>query len=145
MSRAFSMAMLLVGGLFVYALVKRPTERVDVNDATDSETGSNFTVSYNGDPYSVVYFANVSMYNIGTINGSKFDPLMGSNGLRYAYSDLTQAIAKAEQLNNPSGGGVLSPEIEPENVGDTEGDTGLPLTDPTGGFDFGNSSPAYGW
>ena len=145
MSRAFSMAMLLVGGLFVYAIVKRPSERVDVNENQDVETGNTFNVAYRGDPYSVVYFDNVGMYNIGVVTGSQFEPLLGSNGLRYAYADLTQARAKAEQLNNPSAGGVLSPEIQPENVGETEGETGLPLTDPTGGFDFGNSSPAYGW
>ena len=64
MSRAFSMAMLLVGGLFVFALVKRPSERVDVNESQDVETGNNFNVAFSGDPYSVVYFDNVGMYNI---------------------------------------------------------------------------------
>jgi len=146
MSRAFSMAMLLVGGLFVFALVKRPSERVDVNESQDVETGNNFNVAFSGDPYSVVYFDNVGMYNIGVVTGSQFEPLVGSNGLRYAYADLTQARAKAEQLNNPASGGVIAP-AEPEVVADTtpRTESGLPLTDPTGGFDFGNGSPAYGW
>lgn len=149
MSRATYTAMLLVGGLFVFALLKRPTERVDVNEddlPQDTETGSTFSVAFNGDPYSVVYFGDVSMYNIGVVNGDNFEPLMGSNGLRYAYADLTQAIAKAEQLNNPKGGGVITPPEPQAPIDNTpRTEAGLPLTDPNGSFGFSNGSPAFGW
>jgi hypothetical protein len=105
----------------------RDSERVDVNDGVDSETNNTFEICYEGDPYDVVYYANVKAYNIGQIEGREFSPLLGSNGLRYAYNDKQTAIAKAKQLNDPQSGGVLFPETGDSN--DSGGSDGLPPTE----------------
>jgi len=152
LSRQATVTILLVLGFF-FAIPMlgrksddRQSERVDVNgDGNDTETGNSYEVCYEGDPYDVVYFANVKMYNIGTIEGSTFNPLMGNNGLRYAYEDKQKAIAKATQLNNPKGGGVLAPEHPDDTPSD--GSNGLPPTElpPTlGGYSAGLGSGGVG-
>ena len=135
MSRQITTSIVLVLGLFLFIpmlgrkSVDRDSDRVDVNeDGKDVETKNSFEICYEGDPYDVVYFANVKMYNIGTIEGSTFNPLMGNNGLRYAYDDKQKAIAKAEQLNNPKGGGIIAPETPDDSSGSGDSN-GLPPTE----------------
>lgn len=138
---------------------EQQSDRVDVNGGnTDSETGNTFEISYEGDPYDVVYYANVKSYNIGEIRESVFLPLMGSNGLRYAYSDKQVAIAKAMQLNDPLSGGILAPEtggdssgsgggsnLPPTELPPTLGGYGSELGQATSGVDDSNPSKVGWW
>lgn len=115
------------------------TERVDVNDA---ETSSAANVVWRGSPYSVALIK--GSYNIGKVDSNdKFDPLMGANGLRYAYDTQNAAISKAEQLNNPLAGGVRSPQVQTE-TDNTPTDPYERIVNPSD-FGFGSSAPAMGW
>tara|TARA_B110000444_G_scaffold244610_1_gene264235 strand:- start:110 stop:556 length:447 start_codon:yes stop_codon:yes gene_type:complete len=110
---------------------------VDVNDA---ETGTAGTIVWSGSPYSVAVLK--GSFNIGRETDNGFEALMGSNGLRYVYSEKSKAIEKAERLNNPQSGGFQIPQIEP-----AENKPAEPyerMTNPTD-FGFGAPSPAFGW
>ncbi len=111
------------------------TERVDVNDA---ETSAAANVVWRGRPYSVVLIK--GSYNIGKVDDNdKFNPLMGSNGLRYVYDTQSAAVEKAERLNNPLGGGVQTQPADNEPT-----DPYDRVVNPSD-FGFGSSSPAMGW
>jgi hypothetical protein len=115
------------------------TERVDVNDA---ETSATANVVWRGSPYSVVLIK--GSYNIGKVGSDdKFNPLMGSNGLRYVYNTQSAAVSKAEQLNNPLAGGVRGPQVLTEEDS-TPTDPYERVVNPSD-FGFGSSSPAMGW
>ena len=143
MSRQVTTSIFLVLGVFLLIPMlgrksdDQQSDRVDVNDGVDSETNNTFEICYEGDPYDVVYYANVKAYNIGEIREGKFYPVMTSNGLRYAFDDKQKAIAKAIQMNSPKGGGVLAPQDDVEDGGSGD-NSGLPPTElpPTlGGYD----------
>ena len=95
---------------------------------------------WSGSPYSVAVLK--GSFNIGRETDNGFEALMGSNGLRYVYSEKSKAIEKAERLNNPQSGGFQIPQIEP-----AENNPAEPyerMTNPTD-FGFGAPSPAFGW
>lgn len=131
-------AMLLVEGRNGPNVQTQENERVDVNDA---QTGVAANVVWQGTPYSVVLVK--GSYNIGTVGSDgKFKPLMGVTGLRYVYDTEAAAVSKAEQLNNPLGGGIKSPQTQPAtNEPYSPYDRVVNPSD----FGFGSSTPAMGW
>ncbi len=111
------------------------TERVDVNDA---ETSAAAHVVWPGRPYSVDLIK--GPYNIGKVDDNdKFNPLRGSNGLRYVYDTQSKKKKKAERLNKALGGGVQTQPADNEPT-----DPYDRVVNPSD-FGFGSSSPAMGW
>lgn len=139
-----ALILVAVGGFFYLLARKRPTgetdptERVDVNEVVDGETGSIGVLEYTGSSEVVVSFSGV--YNIGTMNGDLFYPIKGVDGRRIVFSTLSAAVAEVQRRekgdDNVGGGSTFDPTL-PERD---------PLN-PVGGDWFGGSTqgPTFGW
>lgn len=141
-----AVVLVAVGAFFLLLGVKRPTqesdetERVDVNEVTDAETQAVGSISWRGQPVSVVRFNGT--YNIGTIDGGVFYAETGNTSRRTVFTTLADAVRVAKERNNPPSNKPNEPQKPEENT--------PPSTNPydrIGDFNgFGQASPPnFGW